>query len=105
MKIEYFGNVSQYAFSYHYDRELLPGEEVVLKMPMVTPNKRGVNDIGFAYEGDVVLSGTLSAEPLSDDAVWQTIHPYDEINKTVSYLKIKNRGDTRAKINVRAILN
>ena len=105
MKIEYFRNTTHHAFGYTYERELAAKEEVILKMPPITPNKRGINDIGFAYEGDVVLSGTLSAEPLSDDAVWQIIQPFDEITKPVSYIKNTNQGDTAAKINIRAILN
>lgn len=105
MKKENFRNASPTGFCFIYERELEAGEEILLKMPIVTANKRGVNDVGFAYENGICLYGTLSGNPEGENAIWQQIQPYDEVNKTTSYLKIVNTGEQSARVNVRAILN
>ena len=102
--IEKFYRVNN-AFMYNYKRTLIPGEVVFLKMPSVSPNARGVNDVGFAYETGIKLSATLHDKPEDDAAIWQEIQPHDEINKTVSYIKIENTGEKDAKVNIRALLN
>mgnify|MGYP004652606505 CR=1 FL=1 len=103
--IDDFRNATKYGFSFYYERNLDPGETRYLKMPAVSPNKRGINDIGFAYESGISLYATLSEEPFRDNAIWQKINPFDEINKTVSYIKIENTAQSSAKVNIRAILN
>ena len=93
-------------FSYTYEKELAANETVIIKMPPISPNKRGVNDIGWQTEGDQVeLFGTLSADPESANAIWQKIIERDEINKTVSGLKVVNSGLTAGKVIIRVILN
>lgn len=90
-------------FNFVYEKELTANETVIVDMPPVSPNKRGVNDIGWQTDGDVTIYGTLSKDPESDKALWQEIKENDEVNKTVSALKIVN-GDTACKIAIRAIL-
>lgn len=94
-------------FSYTYEKELAANETVIIKMPPISPNKRGVNDIGWQTEGDQVeLFGTLSANPESANAIWQKIMERDEVNKTVSALKVVNSSTTSAgKVIIRVILN
>lgn len=90
------------AFNYIFERTLKANETVILKMPPVSPNKRGVNDIGWQTDGDVELYGTLSAKPESAAALWQKIAEGDDINKTVSAIKIVN-GSAKCNIIIRAI--
>ena len=92
------------AFNYVFESSLKANEEVIVKMPVVSSNKRGFNDIGWQSDGDVTLYGTLSANPKSDTALWQEIRENEEINKTVCAIKIVN-GDTPCRIVMRALLN
>lgn len=92
------------AFCYTYERVLKPNENVIVKMPRVSTNQRSVNDVGWMCDSDKLkLYGTLTAHFESDSAMWQEISPGDEINKTVSALKIANGGDV-CRISIRAIL-
>lgn len=92
----------QYGFAYTAEFHMGMNEEVILRMPDVTPNKRGVNDIGWQADGDVVIYATLSDEA-SKTRLWQEISPYDEINKTISYLKVVSTGE--AHVCIKVILN
>ena len=100
-----FTRVTEHAFCYTYERLIPAGETRILKMRRPSPNKRGVNDIGFACDDGITLYATLSEKPESANAIWQEIQPFDEINKTTSYIKIKNSGSTAARVNVRVIMN
>lgn len=91
-------------FNFLYEDELEANGTVILKMPPVSPNKRGINDIGWQSDGDISLFGTLSSEPESDDALWQEIKDGEEVNKTVYALKVVNNG-AACKVAIRAILN
>lgn len=91
-------------FSFTFEHDLEPFEEVIIDMPSVSSNKRGVNDIGWVSDGEVVLYGTLSDRFDEPDTLWQQIIERDEINKTVSALKAVN-GGTSCRIIIRAILN
>jgi len=91
-------------FNFVYEDELEANGTVILKMPPVSPNKRGINDIGWQSDGDISLFGTLSSEPESDDALWQEIKDGEEVNKTVYALKVVNNG-AACKVAIRAILN
>ena len=91
-------------FNFVYEDELEANGTVILKMPPVSPNKRGINDIGWQSDGDIKLFGTLSSEPESDDALWQEIKDGEEVNKTVYALKVVNNG-AACKVAIRAILN
>ena len=92
------------AFNFVFERNLEAGEEVIVKMPAVSANKRGINDIGWASNGNVTVSGTLAKNPKNPDALWQEIRDFDEVNKVTSALKIKNNGDA-CRIEIRAIFN
>ncbi len=105
IKTEEFRRADNLGFAYVYTKTLEPGDEIYLKMPRVTPNKRGVNDIGYMMDAGITLSATFAEDLRSDDTLWQDIGPYYSINKTVSFLKIQNSGNTPGKINIRAILN
>ena len=92
------------AFNFVFEKDLIEGEEIIVKMPVVSANKRGINDIGWLSDGDVKLFGTLSKNPKSDKALWQEIRENDEVNKVTSALKIVNNGDA-CRIEIRAIFN
>ena len=79
-------------------------ETVIVKMPAISANKRGINDIGWLSDGDVTLYGTLAKNPKSDKALWQEIRVNDEVNKVTSAIKIVNNGGA-CRIEMRAILN
>ena len=91
------------AFSFVFEKDLAKGEAIMVKMPAVSANKRGVNDIGWMSDGNVSLYGTLSENPKSEKALWQEIRVNDEVNKVVSALLIVNNGDA-CRFEMRAIL-
>ena len=92
-------------FSYIYEKEIAADEVIILAMPTVSANKRSVNDIGWMTDGDnVELYGTLSSAPKSKKALWQRIESNDDINKTVTALKIVNRCDTACNVAIKALL-
>lgn len=91
------------AFNFVFEKELAANETVIVDMPPVSPNKRGVNDIGWQTDGDVTLYGTLSSNPESDTALWQEIKDSDEVNKTVAAIKVVN-GGTACNIAIRVIM-
>lgn len=102
--MEQFSGETRNTFSFVYERILKPNETVIVKMPRVSANKRSVNDIGWACDNDdLKLYGTLSNHPESPTALWQEISAFDDINKTVAYLKIIN-ADSVSRICIRAIL-
>lgn len=92
------------AFNYLFEYNLKPNEVIVVKMPVVSSNKRGINDIGWQTDGNVQLYGTLCFNPKKNTTLWDLIENNSEINKTVNALKVVN-GQTPARIVIRAILN
>lgn len=102
--MERFKSTDISSFVYSYDRVLKPNETVIVQMPRPSANKRSVNDIGWMSNSDgLTLYGTLSAHPSEESEMWQEISSFDEVNKTVSALKIIN-GPQVGRIIVRAIL-
>lgn len=93
----------QNGFNYFFEKSIDPKTTILLKIPPVSSNKRGINDIGFACEEGITLSATISSRP--EGAIWQEIQDYDEINKTTSYIKIENTSDKAQKVNIRVIMN
>ena len=91
------------AFNFVFEKDLAANEVVIVKMPAVSANKRGVNDIGWLSDGIVTLYGTISRNPKSEKALWQEIRENDEVNKTVTAIKIVN-GGSACSIVIRAIL-
>lgn len=99
-----FGRTTN-AFNFVFEKDLKANETVIVKMPVVSANKRGINDIGWLSDGDVTLYGTLSRNPKSEKALWQEIEEGSEINKTVSAIKVVNNGATSCTVVIRVILN
>ena len=96
---------SSNAFNYSFDENVLPGSEFIVKMPPVSANKRGVNDIGFMADDGITLYSTIAAKP-DENTIWQQIQPYDEINKTTSYIKVVNENSTESqRVYIRVIMN
>ena len=91
-------------FRFVFEKNLDAHETVIVKMPSISANKRGVNDIGWLSNGNITLYGTFAKDPKSADALWQEIREYDEVNKTTAALKIVNNGD-KCRIEMCAILN
>ncbi len=90
-------------FNFVYERKLEANETVIVRMPVVSSNRRSINDIGWQSDGDVTLYGTLSAFPERDTALWQKIRESDDVNKTVSAIKVVNNGPACSVI-IRTIL-
>ena len=91
-------------FAYTFEKSLAAHEQIIIKMPPVSPNKRGINDIGWVSNGTVALYGTISADP-ENTTLWQQIIDRDEVNKTVTALKAVNNGNSGCSIIIKAILN
>ena len=104
IKLLEFEKANGTGFNYVFEIDLKATETVYVRMPAISANKRGVNDIGWMSNGDVTLYGTLSRNPKSEKALWQEIRVNDEINKVTSVLKIVNNGDA-CRLEMRAILN
>ena len=92
------------AFNFVFEKELKAKEIVIVKMPVVSANKRGINDIGWLSDGNVTLYGTVEKNPKTA-VLWHEIKEYHEINKVTSALKIENIGDKPCKIAIRVIFN
>lgn len=92
-------------FNYVFEAVIPSGATIFLKMPVVSANKRGVNDIGWQCDGDdVVLYATLSRKP-QQTVLWSEVKENYVVNKTVSALKIVNNDKTACNICIRVILN
>ena len=92
-------------FNFVFEEYIEPMKTEILKMPTVSPNKRGINDIGFATDNGITLYATISSKPDDEATVWQEIRSYDEINKVTSYIKIVNSSNEKQRVNIRVILN
>lgn len=102
MQLLEFSKTGNTGFNYVFEKDLAEREVVIVKMPSVSANKRGINDIGWLSDGNVTLYGTLARNPKSDKALWQEIRINDEVNKVTSALKIVNNGGA-CRIEMRAI--
>ena len=91
-------------YNFIYEADLEANDEVIVKIPDVSHNKRSISDIGWQTDGDVTLYGTLASDPEDNAAIWQEISENDEVNRTVSALKAVC-GDEGASIVVRVIFN
>lgn len=100
-----------HGFNYYYEKEVPADTTIILKVPVVSANKRSVSDIGWMVECDndadtenVVVSGTLSSDPCGDTAMWQELMPGEDANKTLSGIKISNKSANPCRVCVRVIL-
>ena len=91
-------------FNYVFEYELSADEQIIVMMPRISPNKRGVNDMAWQTDGDVTLLGTLSPNPEKENTMWQEIGEEYDINKCTYALKIINNGNP-CRIIIRALLN
>lgn len=91
-------------FNFVFEKDLEPREEVIVKMPSVSANKRGINDIGWASDGYISLYGTIEKDARKA-VLWQEIEEHHEINKVTSALKIVNNDGKKCKVVIRAIFN
>lgn len=92
-------------FNYVLEGVLEAGATVFIKMPPVSANKRGVNDIGWQCDGfDVELYATLSTHP-EETVLWSEVEDNYVVNKTVSALKVTNNDSAACNICIRVILN
>ena len=92
-------------FDYVYEDTVGAGKIIYLKMPVVSANKRGVNDIGWQCDGDdVALYATMSRKPRETE-LWSEVKENYVVNKTVSALKVENKDTKRCNICVRVRLN
>lgn len=92
------------AFHYVFERNLKAGETVLVKVPRVSANKRGVGDIGWQTDGNVTVYATLASHPSAASTLWQELCPNDDVNHTVSAFKIQNNGEV-CRVTVRVLLN
>ena len=102
------------AFNFVFAKNLAAGEAVIVKMPAVSANKRGVNDIGWLSDCEVYtdesgndipklrLYGMLAKNPRNPNALCQEIRANDEINKVTSAIVAVNHGGP-CRIEMRAI--
>lgn len=102
MNLLEFDRAGTTGFNFVFEKDLKANETVIVKMPAISANKRGINDIGWLSNGDITLYGTLAKNPKSEQALWQEIRENDEVNKVTSALKIVNNGDA-CRIEMRAI--
>lgn len=93
------------AFNYVYDKPIKAGKTVILKVPPVGPNKRGVNDVGWETDSeDVSIYATISDNP-ERTPLWTLLLAGYRVNKTVSAFKIVNSGGHDANVCIRIILS
>ena len=102
MQLLEFDKSGTTGFNFVFEKDLEANETVIVKMPAVSANKRGINDIGWLSNGNVQLYGTLAKNPKSEKALWQPIRDNDDVNKVTAAIKIVNNGDA-CRIEMRAI--
>lgn len=102
MQLYEFDRAGTTGFNFVFEKDLKANETIIVKMPAISANKRGINDIGWMSDGDITLYGTLAKNPKSEQALWQEIRVNDEVNKVTSALKIVNNGEA-CRIEMRAI--
>ena len=104
MQLYEFDRTGTTGFNFVFEKDLKANETIIVKMPAISANKRGINDIGWLSDGDITLYGTLAKNPKSDKALWQEIREHDEVNKVTAAIKIVNNGGA-CRVEMRAILN
>ena len=101
MAVEKFTRTGS-AHNWYYEKTLGANETVYLQMPAISPNARGVNDIGYQCDDTVLIYATLD-DDIEGTALWQLIAAGEGINKTTYALKIVC-GATPQKVVLRTIL-
>ena len=104
-----------HAFNFVFEKDLKEGEKIIVKMPVVSANKRGINDIGWLSDAEteeidgverskLKMYGMIAKNPINPNALCQEIRENDEVNKVTSALVIVNDGKD-CRIEIRAIFN
>ena len=101
-----FDRASTNGFNYVFEKHLEPHTVIYVKLPTISANKRGINDIAWMVDDEgCSLAGTISKNPLDEKkALWQPIQENHEINKVTSAIRITS-GDNACNVVIRAILN
>lgn len=117
VKVQGFKRTSSNGFNFVFRGEVKPNDVIIVKMPPVSANKRGINDIGWISDAEldtsnpeqpqpkIRLYGTLTENPRDGESLIQEIGANDEVNKTTSAILVKNTGEKTCRIEMRAILN
>lgn len=101
------------AFNFVFRKDLDANEAIIVRMPPVSANKRGINDIGWISNAEIDketqqpkirLYGTLAENLRDGSALIQEIGANDEVNKTTSAIIVENLGGA-CRIEMRAIFN
>ena len=116
-KVLGFKRTSSNGFNFVFRGEIASGDIIIVKMPPVSANKRGINDIGWISDAEldttvpdqpqpkIRLYGTLAENPRDGESLIQEIGANDEVNKTTSAVLVRNVGTGKCRIEMRAILN
>lgn len=104
IKLYEFDRSGTTGFNFVFEKDLAANETIIVKMPAISANKRGINDIGWMSDGNVLLYGMLAKNPKNPNALCQEIREYDEVNKVTSAIVVVNNGGA-CRIEMRAILN
>jgi hypothetical protein len=104
------------AFNFVFEKQVGAGEAFIVKLPPVSANKRGINDIGWISDcqtekdadGNEIpmlkLYGTLTENPRNPNALIQEIRVNDEINKVTSAIIVVNDDkENGCRLEMRAI--
>ena len=102
--LEKFIKTDNTGFNYRYKGTVAAGEAKIIRFPVVTANRRAVNDIGWQIDGDAKLYATLSDVPEDEDTIWQEIRPDEGVNKTAVAIKFEGVAEI-SKVYVRIILS
>lgn len=78
-------------YNYILEAEIDADDNIIVAVPSFGKGHECISDIGWQSNGDVTIYGTLSSDPENTE-MWQEIEAGEEINKTVSALKIVNNG-------------
>ena len=113
-KVYEFDRGGTTGFNFWFAKDLAANETIIVKMPPVSANKRGINDIGWLSDCEIKkdeagnetpmlrMYGTLAKNPKDSECLCQEIRVNDEVNKTVSALLIVNEGRA-CRIEIRAL--
>lgn len=63
----------------------------MIRIPDVSFSKTRISDIGFQADDGISLYATLSED--EDGAMWEAIHPGDEINNTINIIRAVSSSD------------
>lgn len=99
-----FDRASTNGFNYVFEKHLEPHTVIYVKLPTISANKRGINDIAWMVDDEgCSLAGTIAKNPFETE-LWQPIQQNHEINKVTSVIRITS-GDNPCNVAIRAILN